>query len=103
MGRKRAPVKPEPKPRGRPRAARKPLPAGLRRSLAEALVAARQARGLSTFQLAARTSLGHGTINRIEIGDASPSLENVVALAHGLGLSAAELLAGCPEWTRRPK
>lgn len=56
--------------------------------------AARHAAGLSQEELAHRSGLHRTYIGGIERGERNPSLENIVALAVGLGCSAPDLLTG---------
>jgi transcriptional regulator with XRE-family HTH domain len=86
--------------RGRPR---KPRPPGLSGELGLAVEARRKELNLSAEELGDAAGLGTGTIIRLERGGQSPTLDTVVAVAHALGLSGAELLAACPAWIERPK
>lgn len=85
--------------RGRPR---KPRPPGLSGELGLAVEARRKGLGLSAEELGEAAGLGTGTVIRLERGGQSPTLDTVLAVAHALGLSGAELLASCPSWKERP-
>jgi transcriptional regulator with XRE-family HTH domain len=63
----------------------------------------RKARGLSADELGALAELGIGTVIRLERGEQSPTLDTVLAVAHALGKSGAELLTECPGWNEPPK
>lgn len=90
----------EPRQRGRPR---KPRPAGLSGQLGSRIELLRKKRSLSADDLGAIAGLGVGTVIRVERGEQSPTLDTVLAIAHALGRSGADLLASCPAWTDRPK
>jgi transcriptional regulator with XRE-family HTH domain len=85
---------------GRPR---KPRPPGLSGQLGEAIEQARKERGLSADELGTLAGLGIGTVIRVERGEQSPTLDTVLALAHALGKSGADLLAACAAWIEHPK
>ena len=82
---------------------RKERPAGLAGELGERIEAARKARTWAAADLAERAGLGLGTVLRIEAASADAGISTVAAIARGLGLSPAELLAECPSWVKRPK
>jgi transcriptional regulator with XRE-family HTH domain len=86
--------------RGRPR---KPRPAGLSGQLGGRIELLRKERGWSADELGAAAGLGTGTVLRVERGEQSSTLDTVLAIAHALGKSGAELLRGCPAWTDKPK
>lgn len=60
-------------------------------TFAEALAAARGARGLSQSRLADAAGFDHSYISRLEAGKREPSRETVMALAAVLRLSPAEI------------
>lgn len=95
MGQKK--LEPLPQKAGRPRAERPPL-STLAGSLANRLESLRDARGLSQPDLAKLAGVGKGTIQRIERGDTSPSLDTIVAVAKAFGMSAREFMSPCSEW-----
>ncbi len=86
--------------RGRPR---KPRPPGLSGQLGEAVERRRKESALSAEDLGSLAGLGLGTVIRVERGEQSPTLDTVLAVAHALGMSGADLLADCPAWTETPK
>ncbi len=86
--------------RGRPR---KPRPPGLSGELGQAVEIRRKERGLSADELGSLAGLGLGTVLRVERGNQSPTLDTVLAIAHALGVSGAELLAACAAWMEQPK
>jgi transcriptional regulator with XRE-family HTH domain len=90
----------EPRQRGRPR---KQRPPGLSGQLGEVIEQHRKERELSAEALGALAGLGLGTVIRVERGEQSPTLDTVLAIAHGLGKSGAELLAACAAWIEQPK
>jgi transcriptional regulator with XRE-family HTH domain len=90
----------QPRQRGRPR---KPRPANLSGQLAGTIELRRKGRGLTADELSALAGLGKGTVLRLERGEQSPTLDTVLAIAHALRESGAELLAACAAWTDRPK
>lgn len=57
----------------------------------------RLALGLTLEQLAERSSLTPNYIGTVEHGQRDPSLSTILALAHGLGVAAGELLGGSAE------
>lgn len=57
----------------------------------------RQALAITLEQLAERSRLTPNYIGSVENGHRDPSLSTVLALAQGLGVSAAELLGGIGE------
>ncbi len=81
--------------RGRPR---KPRPPGLSGQLGERIESLRKERELTADELSRNSGLGAGTILGLERGEQSPTLDTVLAIAHALGVSGAELMAGCPAW-----
>ncbi len=93
-------MKDEARQRGRPRKPRQP---GLSGEFGEAVEQSRKDTGLSAEELGALAGLGQGTIIRVERGEQSPTLDTVLAIAHALSKSGAEMLAACPAWTERPK
>jgi len=52
----------------------------------------REKRGLSQSQLARKVEVVDTYISRIETGRAQPSFRLILAIAHQLGITAAELL-----------
>jgi transcriptional regulator with XRE-family HTH domain len=54
----------------------------------------RRAAGLSQMELSDRCGLHFSEISRLERGGRDARLSTIVKLAHGLGVSPAELLAG---------
>lgn len=54
--------------------------------LAQKVMAARRAAGLSQATLAKMTGIGQADISRFERGRANPTVSTLAALAHGLGL-----------------
>lgn len=84
---------------GRPRA---PRPDTLEGHLGEQVERRRKAAGWTAQQLAKAADVGNGTVLSVERGEGSASLRVVVAIAHALGVSAAELLAEVDEWTAGP-
>ncbi len=85
---------------GRPR---KPRPVGLSGQLGAAVEQFRKELHLDAEKLAQLAGLGLGTVIRVERGVQSPTLDTVLATAHALGKSAADLLAACPDWSEQPK
>jgi transcriptional regulator with XRE-family HTH domain len=69
----------------------------------EHVEAARKAAGLSVDDMATAAGVGRGTILRVEAGSVDPGIETVAAIARALGVSGAELLGKCPDWTERGK
>ena len=65
--------------------------------LADQLVAARRAAGITQAQLAEKAGLGRGTIQRIEAGVADPRVDTLLAISRVLGLEP--LLV--PSWLRQ--
>jgi transcriptional regulator with XRE-family HTH domain len=55
---------------------------------------ARRSLGLSQEALAARAGLHRTYIGSVERGERNVSLDNIYAIAHALGLEAADLLRG---------
>ena len=90
----------EKRQRGRPR---KPRPPGLSGQLGERVEILRKKHGLTADALGDQAGIGLGTTIRVERGEQSPTLDTVLALAHALGVSGADLLADCPDWTDSPK
>jgi transcriptional regulator with XRE-family HTH domain len=93
-------MKDEARQRGRPR---KPRPPGLSGQFGETVEQSRKDAGLSAEELGTLAGLGQGTVIRVERGEQSPTLDTVLAIAHALGQSGAELLAACSAWTERQK
>jgi transcriptional regulator with XRE-family HTH domain len=91
---------PERGQRGRPRKARPP---GLSGELGAMVERLRKERGLSADTLGSEAGLGIGTVIRVERGEQSPTFDTILAIAHALGISGAELLADCPAWSEQPK
>ena len=56
------------------------------------LVKARELRGWSTYELAARSGVAQSTIFRIEIGERHPSAKTLARIARALGLDELEAL-----------
>ena len=72
----------------------KPLkPAPASRRIAKNLRAIRKVRNMSQAQLAKASGLPKSTINHIEAGESSPSVDSVESLAGALGVSLEELLS----------
>lgn len=90
----------KPRQRGRPR---KPRPDNLSGQLGERVESLRKDRNLSADDLGTIAGLGLGTVIRVERGEQSPTLDTVLAIAHALGMSGADLIATCPAWTDKPK
>lgn len=64
-----------------------PLPVRrAQRQIAEHIVAWRKLRGLTQAQLADRSGVGRGTLQRIEAGEKGVSVENLLRVLRGLGL-----------------
>lgn len=61
-------------------------------ALGRAVRLIREERGISQVQLAAETGFMQSWISNVERGQRNPSWSNVVRLAEGLGVSAAELV-----------
>lgn len=53
----------------------------------------RDARGMTQAELAERVGLGRTSMTNLERGNQNPPLSMLPLLAHGLGLSASELIA----------
>jgi transcriptional regulator with XRE-family HTH domain len=60
-------------------------------ALGRAVRLVREERGISQVQLATAAGFMQSWISHVERGCRNPSWNNVVRLAHGLGLSASEL------------
>lgn len=86
--------------RGRPR---KERPDNLSGQLGSRIEALRKERNLSADELGAAAGLGVGTVIRVERGEQSSTLDTVLAIAHALGKSGAELLKSCPAWSAKLK
>jgi transcriptional regulator with XRE-family HTH domain len=56
------------------------------RQMAEHIVAWRKLRGLTQAQLADRSGVARGTLQRIETGEKGVSIENMLRVLRGLGL-----------------
>lgn len=65
----------------------------VRHLLGSRLKELRQRRKLSQERLGDLSGLSRNYVNDIENGNRSPGIENVIRLAHGLDVSAPELLA----------
>ncbi|HEY2142000.1 MAG TPA: helix-turn-helix transcriptional regulator [Solirubrobacteraceae bacterium] len=64
-----------------------PLPVRrAQRQIAEHIVAWRKLRGLTQAQLADRSGVARGTLQRIEAGEKGVSVENLLRVLRGLGL-----------------
>lgn len=63
-----------------------------RRAVGDNIRTARRARRLSQERLAELAEMDRQTINRIEQGHASPLLDNLIRIAHALGVPLAELV-----------
>lgn len=63
-------------------------------SLAEVVHQRRREARLTLQELGARSGLATSTLSKIENGQISPTFETIQAIADGLGVSIAELLAG---------
>jgi transcriptional regulator with XRE-family HTH domain len=62
----------------------------------------RKERGWSADELGSVAGLGMGTVIRVERGEQSSTLDTVLAIAHALGKSGADLLRGCAAWADKP-
>ena len=60
--------------------------------IADRLRALREAKGLSQTDLAHQAGIDRKTVNRIENGHYSPSMDTLVYLAEALGSTASDLL-----------
>ena len=69
------------------------VPDTLAASLAGALLAARQARGLSVSALAEQSGVSRAMIAKVERGDAQPTAVLLARLAGALGMTLSELVA----------
>lgn len=78
---------------------RHPRPEGLAGELAGRIEALRKGRGMSSRDLASAAGVGFGTIQRIEAGSASPSVDTVSAIALALGITPHRLMRPCPSWS----
>lgn len=65
-----------------------------RRLLGESVRSERKKAGFSQEKLAERANLSTVFISRIERGVESPSVDNLVKIAHALGVQVHELVAG---------
>ena len=72
----------------------------LRKQIATRLRTIRVARGLSQDDLAAMIDRSVDAISNIERGKNLPELETLVAMAHTLGMSLADLVGDLPAKTR---
>ncbi|MHB1425916.1 MAG: helix-turn-helix domain-containing protein [Gemmataceae bacterium] len=90
----------QPRQRGRPR---KPRPTNLSGQLGERVELLRKKRNLPADDLGTLAGLGLGTVIRVERGEQSPTLDTVLAIAHALEMSGADLLATCSAWMDKPK
>lgn len=54
----------------------------------------RRSQGLSQEQLAEKADLHRTYVGAIERGERNVSLDNIIAIAHALGVSASQLLEG---------
>lgn len=66
------------------------------KQFADNLRSIRQAQGLSQMDLASRCNVHHTLIARIETYTREPRVTTVARLAFGLGVPAADLMAGIP-------
>lgn len=64
----------------------------IEKTTAERLRAARQQRGLTQAELAARTGVRQSAISHFETGRASPSLKTLARIALSLEISTAQLI-----------
>ena len=71
-------------------------------SLGAVLRAARQARGLSLQDLAARSGVSVGMISQVERGRANPSMRLLTALRRALNISIQEMFGESPDTPRPP-
>jgi transcriptional regulator with XRE-family HTH domain len=85
--------------RGRPR---KPRPPGLSGQIGAAIERHRKDRCLTAEELSEVAGIAAGTVIRVERGEHSMTIDTVLALAHALGKTGAELLADCQDWTKPP-
>lgn len=69
--------------------------------LGQRVRALRQAQGKTLREIGLATKLANSTISKIETGALSVSYDNLIALAHALGVEAAELLATAPPAERQ--
>lgn len=69
----------------------------IREAGARNIRSARERAGLSVRELESRSGLSRSTLERLERAEAEPMLSTLFALAFGLGVPAADLLAGLPE------
>lgn len=65
--------------------------------LARNLRRLRRSTGLSQEELAARAGLHRTYVSSVERGQRNVSLENIFALARGLGCAPQELIAACSD------
>ncbi len=71
-----------------------PIPSAVRRrALGQALLEAREEKGLSQEELAGQAGVHRNYIGRAERGEVNPALGTLEALAEPLGMSASELIA----------
>ena len=83
-------------------------PRGTSETLGPRVRRLRRDAGLTLKELAARTGLAFSTIAKVETGQISPTYENIIRLANGLGVDVTELfasptqemLSGRRTWTR---
>lgn len=65
-----------------------------RRVLAANLRRLRVARDLSQDELAANAGIRQALVSEIEVGSANPTLNSLESIAHALGVTVGDLLAG---------
>lgn len=67
-------------------------PSGLHSALAEHVKALRSRQGLTLRALSTRAGIAHSTLSKLENGLLSPTYENLMKLAVGLGIDIVELV-----------
>ena len=72
----------------------------LNAAIAATLRAERAAAGLSQVELSKRSGLGYQTVMRLEKGERSPSIAQLVAICSVLGLSMSQLVERAEERAR---
>ena len=85
----------------KPRAARDPISAPMRRAFGRAFRAARLEAGITQAEIAARTDTDRGHIGRVENGKANVTVETMAELAKAVGLELQVVLA--PPASRKRK